>query len=63
MTEWHFEIDHESDFKMFCRSKWYEHKDEILTWTGRPLTDYNDSDYFRKNRWLLKRMYKEQNNA
>lgn len=46
-----------SSFKHFCQEKWYEHKDEILAWTGRSLTEYDDKYYFRKHRWLLKSMY------
>jgi len=49
-------------FRQFCMQKWFEHKDEILTWTGKALTEYDDKSYFRKHRWLLKRMFKEQKN-
>jgi hypothetical protein len=52
-----------SEFRMFCIAKWFEHKDEILTWTGRALTEYDDKYYFRKHRWLLKKMFKEQKNV
>ena len=55
-----------SQFRHFCQEKWYEHKDEILSWTGKPLTEYDSDYYFRKHRWLLKSMYLEQyarNNA
>ena len=63
MTEWQLEIRPGSAFRLFCREKWYEHKDEILAWTGRPLTEYDDAYYFRKHRWLLKKMYKEKKHA
>ena len=54
----------DSTFRHFCYEKWMEHKDEILAWTGRPLTEYGSDYYFRKHRWLLKTMYKqEQKNA
>ena len=52
-------IKHESAFRLFCREKWYEHKDEILAWTGRPMTEYDSDYYFRQHRWLLKQMFKE----
>ena len=52
-----------STFQLFCREKWFEHKDEILLWTGSTLTEYDDKYYFRKHRWLLKRMFKEQKNG
>jgi len=52
-----------SSFRNFCRKKWFEHKDEILSWTGRPLTEYDDTYYFRQHRWLLKQMFKEQKNG
>lgn len=54
-----FELPTESDFRSFCREKWYEHRDEILAWTGRPLTEYDSDYYFRKHRWMLKSMYKD----
>lgn len=56
-------MSNQSSFKLFCREKWFEHKDEILTWTGQPLTAYNDAYYFRKHRWLLKKMFKEHRNG
>lgn len=46
-------------FRLFCNEKWYEHKDEIYAWTGRPLLEYDSTYYFRKHRWLLKRMFKD----
>ena len=54
------EFARESEFRMFCREKWYEHKDEILAWTGQALTEYGSDYYFRKHRWMLKSMYKDQ---
>lgn len=57
MTEaYKFEIPQESAFRRFCREKWYEHKDEILAWTGSAV-DYDADYYFRKHRWLLRRLY------
>lgn len=52
----------DSDFRLFCIEKWYEHKDEIYSWTGRALVEYDDKYYYRKHRWLLKRMFKEKTN-
>jgi len=49
-----------SQFRMFCQEKWYEHKDEIYAWTGRPVTEYGADYYLKKHRWLLKRMYVDQ---
>jgi len=48
-----------TSFRHFVTEKWFEHKDEILVWTGKALTEYDDKYYFRKHRWMLKRMYKE----
>jgi hypothetical protein len=50
----------QSTFRHFCYEKWMEHKDEILAWTGRPLTEYGSDYYFRKHRWLLKAMYQQE---
>lgn len=48
-----------SAFRMFCQEKWFEHKDEILAWTKKPLTEYNAEYYLQKHKWLLKSMFKE----
>jgi len=48
----------DSRFRMFCTEKWFEHKDEVMLWTGN-LVEYNDAYYFRKHRWLLKKMFQE----
>lgn len=53
----------DSQFKHFCQEKWFEHKDEIYAWTGQALVEYDDKYYFRKHRWLLKRMFKEAQNG
>jgi hypothetical protein len=50
-------------FRLFCNEKWYEHKDEILVWTGSALTEYDSAYYFRRHKWLLRKMYKEQRNV
>lgn len=55
-----FDFDSVSQFRLFCTQKWFEHKDEILAWTGKPLTEYDSDYYFRKHRWMLKSMYKDQ---
>ena len=47
-----------SSFRMFCNETWYEHKDEIIAWTGKQV-DYDATYYFQKHRWLLKKMLKE----
>ena len=54
-----FDQNKPSSFRVFCTEKWFEHRDEIYTWTGRPLTEYDDKYYFNKHRWLLKKMFKE----
>ena len=48
-----------SQFRQFCQNKWFEHRDEIMDWTGKPV-DYEAEYYFRQHRWLLRRMYQEQ---
>jgi len=49
-----------SDFRIFVNEKWFEHKDEIMLWTGQTV-DYDAKYYYTKHRWLLKRMFKEKN--
>lgn len=48
-----------SAFRQFCQEKWFEHRDEILAWTGQAVK-YDSAYYFRQHRWLLKSMYLEQ---
>ena len=48
----------ESAFRIFCNEKWYQHKDEIFTWTGG-MVEYEAHYYLTKHRWLLRKMYKE----
>lgn len=47
-----------SPFRVWLQDKWFEHKEEILTWEKKS-PSYNDIDFFRKNKWNLKKMYKE----
>ena len=49
-----------SAFRFFVNEMWMMHKDEIMTWTGKTV-DYDAKYYYTKHRWLLKRMFKEQN--
>jgi len=52
-----------SAFRMYCHEKWYEHKDEIFSWTGSTV-EYDASYYFNKHRWMLRAMYRNEiNNA
>ena len=46
-------------FKKWLKDKWFEHCDEVESWTGkRP--DYLGEEYFQKYKWWLKREYKSQ---
>jgi hypothetical protein len=47
------------EFRSFLNDKWYEHQDEIYTWEKK-LPQYNREYYWRKHKWLLKNMFKEQ---
>lgn len=50
-----------SPFRAFCNMMWQEHKEEIYSWTNQ-MVDYDDKYYFRKHKWLLKKMFKEKQN-
>lgn len=52
-----------STFRHFCNEKWFEHRDEIFAWTGNANLEYDSTYYFRKHRWLLKKMFKESRNV
>jgi len=47
------------NFRTWVTDKWYEHRDEVITWTRHPV-DYDFSTYFQKNRWTLKRWYQQE---
>ena len=49
-----------SAFQLFVNEKWFQHKDEIFLWTGKTLTEYGSEYYFNKHKWLLKRMFKDE---
>jgi len=49
-----------ADFKCFIQRKWMEHKDELMRWEARR-PEYDQEYYFRKHRWMLRRMYQEEN--
>ena len=46
-------------FKLWLNAKWHEHKDEIYAWERCDPTD-TQAEFFRKNRWNLKRLYKHE---
>jgi hypothetical protein len=48
-----------SPFRVWLQDKWLQHKEEILTWEKR-LPEYDDKYYFRKHKWMLRKMYKEE---
>lgn len=47
------------NFKSWCQSKWYDHIDELFTYTGKPPA-YEYKDYLLKYKWWLKREYRFQ---
>jgi uncharacterized protein CbrC (UPF0167 family) len=43
-------------FKNWCREKWYQHCEEVESFTGKnPM--YDSKEYFRMYKWWLKREY------
>ena len=49
----------DSKFRLFCNEKWYEHRDEVLSWTGQHVQG-TSQQYFNKYKWFLKTLYKSQ---
>ena len=45
-------------FRQWVNEKWYEHKEECSTWKAPSCKDAQE--YFRKNRWFLKKRFKEE---
>ena len=48
-----------SKFRLWLIEKWYQHKDELLIWEKK-LPEYDDKYYFRKHKWMLRKMYREE---
>lgn len=49
-------------FRTWCQEKWYEHIDEMVSYTGRAPV-YTSKEYFAKYKYWLKREFKYQRNA
>jgi hypothetical protein len=49
----------QGSFRHWCTEKWYEYKDEVLSY-GQKLELTNSEEYFRKYKFWLKREYKHQ---
>jgi len=47
-------------FRQFINDLYLEHKDEILEMTGQKV-DEDAKEYFRRNKWFLKKKFKERN--
>ena len=47
-------------FRLWLTEKWYEHCDEILTFSGRK-PEYPLQDYFHRYKWWLKALYRKEN--
>ena len=50
-----------SEFRIWLQEKWFEHKDELMLWEKR-LPEYDDKYYFRKHKWMLRKMFREEMN-
>jgi hypothetical protein len=48
-----------SEFRSWCNEKWMEHKDEVYIWEQK-FPEYDSTYYFRKHRWMLKKMFQEE---
>jgi hypothetical protein len=46
-------------FRHWIQEKWYEHKYECLHWKTPSCEDAQQ--YFKKNKWFLKSLYKQEN--
>jgi hypothetical protein len=54
-----FALSPPSPFRVWLVDKWLEHKEELLQWENR-LPEYDDKYYFRKHKWMLRKMYQEE---
>jgi len=51
-----------SQFRQFVNDKYYEHRDECA-WYKIKCKYFGQKDYFRANRYYLKRLWKESQGA
>ena len=52
-------VRRESDFKSWCQEMWYQHCEEIESYTGKQV-EYGSALYFAQYKYWLKREYKHQ---
>ena len=45
-------------FRLFVNEKYYEHSEEVFSWT-KHLPTQTFKQYFNENKWYLKRLYKK----
>ena len=45
-------------FRLFCYEKYFEHSEEIYSWT-KSMTYATFPEYFEQNKWYLKKLYKK----
>ena len=48
-----------TNFRHWLQEKWYEHCDEIRTWSHEE-PKYVSSEYFQRYKWFLKNLYKKE---
>ena len=48
-----------SPFRFWLNEKWMEHKDELFNWEQK-FPEYDANYYFSKHKWMLKKMYQEE---
>jgi len=53
------EVKLPSPFRIWLQEMWMKHKDEVFVWT-KQFPEYDDKYYFRKHRWMLKKMFKQE---
>ena len=55
----HFEFKR-NPWREFVQEMWYKHKDEVLAWTHRAVTEYEITEYYHKNKWYLKKQFRSE---
>lgn len=44
-------------FRQWCQERWYEHCDEVTSWT-RQSPNYLSQEYFNRYKWWLRREFR-----
>lgn len=58
--ECNYQLNHKTNpWREFVSEMWFKHKDEVLAWEKKAVTNYTIEDYYHKNKWYLKQQFRK----